>query len=95
MNSSSLDLTSAIDPVIESLRLRLPEIIASEVRRQLSEPEACVPRLTDTELRQRNALRAQAGLPLLPGVGMPGRSSGSALPPDTGARITAIRGRKP
>jgi hypothetical protein len=95
MNSSSFDLTSAIDPVIESLRLRLPEIIAAEVRRQLSEPETRVPKLTDTELRQRNALRAQAGLPLLPGVGMPGRGGGSALRPDPGARIAAIRGSKP
>ena len=87
MISSSFDLTSVIDPVIESIRLRLPELVSTEVKRQLSEPPVLKQRLSDTELRQRNALRAQAGLPLLPGAGMPAGG--------IDARIAAIRARKP
>lgn len=95
MNPRSFDLTSVIEPIIESVRIRLPELVAAEVKRQLAEPVVTVPKLTDAELRQRNALRAQAGLPLLPGVGMPGRPGVSARPPDTRTGIAAIRGRKP
>lgn len=95
MNSSSFDLTSVIDPVIESIRLRLPELVAAEVKRQLAAPALRVPTLTDAELRQRNSLRAQAGMPLLPGIDMPVRSSKSVQQRDMRARIAAIRERKP
>jgi hypothetical protein len=95
MNSSSFDLSIVIDPVIESIRLRLPELIAAEVKRQLAAPVLQSPVLSDAELRQRNALRAQAGLPLLPGVGLPGRSSQSAQQREAQGRIAAIRERKP
>jgi hypothetical protein len=94
MSSSSFDLTSVIDPVIESIRLRLPELVSAEVKRQLSEPQVLKHRLSDTELRQRNALRAQAGLPLLPGVGVP-VGCVDAKRQDVQARISAIRTRKP
>jgi hypothetical protein len=95
MNARSFDLTSVIDPIIESIRIRLPELVAAEVKRQLAEPVVAVPKLTDAELRQRNALRAHAGLPLLPGVGVPGRSSASSELRDARARIAAIRERRP
>lgn len=93
MNSSSFDLTSVIDPVIESIRLRLPELVSAEVKRQLSEPPAPRQRLSDADLRQRNALRAQAGLPLLPGVGMP-TDSVNAKRQNVQSRIAVIRARK-
>lgn len=94
MNSSSFDLTSVIDPVVESIRLRLPELVSAEVKRQLSEPSVLKQRLGDTELRQRNALRAQAGLPLLPGVGPATSASVKAKQREARARITALQARK-
>jgi hypothetical protein len=93
MNSSSFDLSTVVDPVIDSIRLRLPELITAEVKRQLSESPVTKQRLSDTEHRQRNALRAQAGLPLLPGVGMPAGSI-EATQQKVKARIAAIRARK-
>ena len=94
MNSSSFDLSTVIDPVIESIRLRLPELISAEVKRQLSEPPVPRQKLSDADLRQRNALRAQAGLPLLPGVGMP-TGYGKGKHDDAKARVGAIRARNP
>jgi len=94
MKPHSFDLTSVIDPIIESVRIRLPELVAAEVKRQLAESVVTAPKLTDAELRERNALRARAGLPLLPGVGMPGRPGDSAEQRDARGRIAAIRERK-
>jgi hypothetical protein len=94
MNSSSFDLSTVIDPVVEAIRLRLPELVSAEVKRQLSASPVTKEKLSDTELRQRNALRAQAGLPLLPGVGMPAGRIDNARE-SVQARIAAIRARRP
>jgi len=94
MSSSSFDLTSVIDPVIESIRLRLPELVSSEVKRQLSTPPNSTTKLSDADLRQRNALRARAGLPLLPGVGMPTDGKVSAKQLEARARIAELKARK-
>ncbi len=95
MNSSSFDLTSVIDPVIESIRLRLPELVSAEVKRQLSESPVLKQRISDEELRERNALRAQAGLLLLPGVGTPTNTSENAKQREARARMMALQARKP
>ncbi len=95
MNTQTFDLSSVVDPVVESIRIRLPELIAAEVRRQLAASLPRAPALTDAELRQRNALRAQAGLPLLPGVGAPKRSAVTTARGDVRERFDALRERKP
>jgi hypothetical protein len=95
MSAKDFDLTSVIDPVIESIRLRLPDLVSAEVKRQLADPPVRAPRLTDAQLRQRNALRAQADQPLLPGVSVPARSRVTEQQRNARARIAALRDYKP
>jgi hypothetical protein len=95
MNSPGFDLTSVIDPIIETIRLRLPDLIAAEVRRQLAAPPKQNPTLTDAELRQRNSLRAKAGLRLLPGVDASVPRDTSTQPRKPGTDVLTLRARKP
>lgn len=89
---ASFDVTAATETIVDTLRARLPAIVAREVAQQLAAASR-TPRLTDAELRARNALRVANGEPPLPGVELPpaaparARQRGEAL--DEIARIRA------
>jgi hypothetical protein len=50
------ELLSAVETICDSLRVRLPAIVATEVRRQL---HAQAPRLLDLEAQAQRALNAR------------------------------------
>jgi hypothetical protein len=95
VSSKDFDLSAVVDPVVQAIRLRLPEIVAAEVRRQLAAPPVHTPKLTAAELRERNALRARAGQPLLPVTGVSARTRVSEQQRDARARLAALQSHKP
>jgi hypothetical protein len=89
---SSLDVTAMTETIVDALRARLPLIVAREVARQLA-AESRTPRLTDSELRERNRLRVANGKPALPGIESPPAPSRAGS--DARDRLARIRAREP
>ena len=89
------DVTAVTETIVDTLRARLPAIVAREVAQQLA-AAARVPRLTDAELRERNALRVANGLSALPGVESPPAAAARARPRGEALdEIARIRAREP
>lgn len=94
MKGTDFDLSTVTDSVVEAIRIRLPELIASEVKRQLATSSQQGPAVSDAELRKRNALRARDGLPQLPASGSPARQTAAGEENASGARVSALRTSK-
>ena len=91
MKGMDFDLSTVTDSVVEAIRIRLPELISSEVKRQLAATPQRGPAISDTELRKRNALRARDGLPQLPGLGSPARLGVMSPDSELRGRLAALR----
>ena len=92
---TSFDVTALTETIVDALRARLPAIVAREVAKQLA-AAARVSRLTDAQLRERNALRVANGLPALPGVELPPTAPARARPRGEALdEIARIRAREP
>jgi hypothetical protein len=92
---TSFDVTALTETIVDALRARLPAIVAREVAQQLAAASRA-PRLTDAELRERNALRVASGLRPLPGVELPPAAPARARPRGEALdEIARIRARQP